>query len=584
MNHPPHVPVPPVDYNQNPGGDWHDDANYLPPYQDDGDARPKKNKKDKTDKPVEKEFAGYSLMLAPAKAGEKKSWQRVGRRALPFDQNKCVQPILLFSTTADFRVRLLAMIKEHRQKTRTGPAHDLALLTSSQQGVINRLIMERKADEKNPNADWVLADVQRFGQWHWTSLEVKKIQVILKRHDINLTKSKDKTLYSDLGGFQSYEIIDLAVPVKDPKKKDKKVKNIDDFNFDDPPPGLQEPYPDNGQYHDQQYHDRQQQDRQQGHEGQQGQYDHYDQGPQPLPQQCHDPLSGAGQPMGPPPGAIPIDPHQDQMHAGNPFQPYPDYIPPPNQYNPNPPNNATYPVPLQHTTARAPPERRPSTRRRSSSATRLRAALDRERADNADLQAALENIDLNQRHSDHSSRYSDPHSVFSYYSAGDAYSPPSTPPRSDFFPRERLHHRRSSELREARYGPKRYRDEDVQLRPAYRPRSRSRRRSPVDERREERPRRSIRPILHHTSTYDDYPRGQGVMYLPAHAPRSQRRITEGGQGSLPNAAYAEDHRRRREERRRSGAGDYERSQPVYERRKRSERLSGDDRVEYDRYR
>nr|POF14263.1 hypothetical protein CFP56_03287 [Quercus suber] len=91
-NHPPPAPMAPgLGYSI----DSHDVSSGFVPAHPEGPKmevhQEKKPKKPKTPKPievVEKELFGYSLEPAPALVGEHKSWQRVGRRTLPFEQQK----------------------------------------------------------------------------------------------------------------------------------------------------------------------------------------------------------------------------------------------------------------------------------------------------------------------------------------------------------------------------------------------------------------------------------------------------------------------------------------------------------------
>lgn len=133
-------------------------------------ARPANGKKAKADKkafePVETMFEGTMLEKAEPLIGGKLTWARVGKRSLPFDEKK-----------------LVALVREHRQQTRSGPAADFSRLSSNQQGVITRLIEERQLQEKNGDADWILVDVVRYGVPHFFTrpMDVRKLRVILKR-------------------------------------------------------------------------------------------------------------------------------------------------------------------------------------------------------------------------------------------------------------------------------------------------------------------------------------------------------------------------------------------------------------------
>ena len=567
MNMPPAPMPPPIDINvgpfegvaEGPAFDvGHDDYGRDP--FDDYDAferKPKNKKKNKDDKaPVETRYEGYTLEKAQPRTGENKSWARIGKRALPFDDKA-----------------LLDMAKRHRQRTRTGPDQDFKLLSSNQQGVVNRLLEEQRRFEKQKNADWVLYDVQRFGKWHWTSMEVKKIQVILKRIDKNqqakngLSSSKNdtKTLYQD------FEIIDLAVdPNKKKDKKAKKSRSLDDLDPLDDPLGLGQGMPMDPR------------DRGFDQHMPQGSRDHFDAIPVP-------PMGPPGAiPVGPPPGAIPIDqngPNQfppfqqpyptsarQSFHGMNPFQPNPD-VASPVQFDQHM-DGQPWPHPHQGGMDRmrprsqsGPRERRQSARRPSVDARKFRQLSDKVE----DLNYKMSNW----RMGSESSEY-DEDSIFSSPpSDGQSFSPPSSPRSyfSEVKPRRgSLERRRSSTSHDPRYHP-RYRShryQDTEIEPAYS--------NYPDGRRDNGPeyrRHSKRPSLHHSQTYDDYPVGRGAeqRYLPA-PPRPMRRLTEYGDNYDYRGEY-DDQRRRGQP-----APDYDAFREGYEAARRDSVLDGGRRRSY----
>ena len=173
-------------------------------------AKGKKGKKTKIGQnrpPIEVLHEGYVLEKAEPLHGENPSWARVGKRTLPWDEKK-----------------LKEITKAHRQKTRQSPQRDFEQLSSNQQGIVTRLIDERKLSEKNKNAEWILADVQRIGKWSWTSMEVRKIQVILQRRDKHQPKINDKSSNRETKTYQAGEILDLEDPIN--KKKGKGNKGV----------------------------------------------------------------------------------------------------------------------------------------------------------------------------------------------------------------------------------------------------------------------------------------------------------------------------------------------------------------------
>ncbi|EMC97906.1 hypothetical protein BAUCODRAFT_22779 [Baudoinia panamericana UAMH 10762] len=474
----------------------HDQPDHMIDILDDdgGYGKPRKPKKHGF---VEPELKGYMLEKVEPLLGQKLSWARVGKRKLPFDEAK-----------------LESLAKGHRLRTRTGPASDYKLCTGNQRGIIDRLIAEHQRLEKQTNAIWVLHDVQRFGTWHWRSLEVKQIQVILRRQDVNATKPGAR-LGNVSSSYQFGEIIDLADPIPTKKKNRKNhhahddgLQPIDPFG-----PGIPALEPDHDQYASQQQPQHQ----------------------MPMPMPIPMPQPGLPDPLYAPLGALPVNP-------GVPQSPYqPDSYGPPNPFMPQP----NVMVPGQYDQHYAGDEQRwPSARivtrspspirRRSSSARRLRRLEKDVREGFDDLNRKIDSWHIS---SDSSEGQQENDSVFSPPRSGGSFTPPSTPPGSDaMYPRGSLHRRDSFG---ARRGEKRYYGNGrVEVQPAYTYQPRQGRRSPDDRRRNERV-----PRLHRAQTYDDYPNGRAVepRYLPI--PRVQRRLTN-YEEAYPNANFGEQYRRR----------------------------------------
>ncbi|KAK4546440.1 hypothetical protein LTR36_002117 [Oleoguttula mirabilis] len=577
MDAPPYAPMPPPpgfggEYAGGPGAipinDWPADdpmahrgrhGGSPPPMvsfmDDDVDPKPKKKKDRKPTEPVEVRFEGYMLQRAEPLRGQKPTWARVGKRDLPFDDKK-----------------LETLVKEHRLKTRTGPATDFAQLTANQQGVVNRLVEDLKQTEKNFAADWVLADVQRSGIPHLTRpMEVRKIRVIIKRQDRNYTKPESGTNPGSASTYQSYEIIDLNEPVAaakggkakkgGKKQQDDGIMDVLDGQFGVGIPGMgQDPAYGRGGVHGQgqgpfQGHNE---DQGQGYQHQQQQQQHYQPGP------MGDPMGmGMGQHPPPlPPGAFPVEqpfqPPVSPPFVGNPFQPNPEFVQP-GQYQSPFMGESQDAVGGQRPRARV-PLRSLSRPRRSSSARRMRQL----EGEVEDLKDKMENWHI----SSGSSAEGD--SVFSRAQSGGSFTPPSTPPLSDAGrPRGSLHRRKSLDRRpsyRAQPRDRRYTDEHAEVRPAYTPQPRAARHAPERHRysperspysperlqysreerpryRQERPRYVEQPRLQRSVTYDDYPVGRAAE--PRFESRPQRRLTN-YEESYPVADFDDQSRRQRD--------------------------------------
>jgi hypothetical protein len=486
---------------------------------DDFDQAPKKNKKKV---PVDIQYEGFMLEKAQPKPGEKPSWARVGRRPLPFDDKAMVD-----------------MVKKHRRQKGGTIDDDFKQLTSNQQGVVNRLLEERRRKEKTKNADWILYDVQRFGKWKWRTVDVRQMQVIIKRVDKNIPlKNGEYVKNAVKNQYHDFEIIDLAEPTNNGKKKDKKMKksrSLDDlFDPVDDPLGLNmnmgmpPPPRDHGRNNNNhnQFDNHMPRDNR----------PQFDQMPPPPP--LHPPTGAfPGDHNGPgqfPPPPFPPQQFQQPYPTSarqsftnvNPFLPDPE-VASPVQFDLPPMNDQQWPHPhpngMERTRTRSRSrERRLSTRRPSigvdtSMIRRLESKID-------DLSIA---VDGRKHMGSESSEYED-ESMWSNPSDGRSWTPPSSPQSffSDHKARGSLDRRRSSSSRDpryhARYRSHRYQDAEVE--PAYSYRSDRKHYSP------EYRRGSKRPSIVHSQTYDDYPVGRAAepRYPPAapQPPRITRRLTE----------------------------------------------------------
>lgn len=508
-------------------GSWSDD-DLLPggrldsgPRMANNDAK-KANKNDNSKKsgPVEVDYEGHMLEKLEARPGEKSSWSRVGRRMMPFSNEKFAD-----------------ISRKVREESRMGPMTTYAGLSADQQGVITRLIETRQLEEKDKNAEWVLECVRRYTKaestWRRTTIVCKKLLVVLKRQDRNITKSGQKITASGPASYQYTEIIDLNQPL--PKKKDQnknsKQKNGDLGHHDvmgmPLSGGMPDPF---------------------ANLGMGGDFPP----PPPPPLQRHDQpqhRQDFGPPQGPPQGlphgAIhvdhqPLPPHHHQqqpMHydhhhgpapfEGHPFQPEPQFnipeafdIPP--TFDPQRRNSQF------QTRNRTPDQRRSRSReRRNSRDSKLDSRVERKVDNIGDrLEQVINKVDTwNIR--DNRSSSEDSYRENEYWSgqSGGFSTPPSSPPMSVREPNGTLGGRKSYRRDGERYDsayPRQQRryESDVVVEP-YTNRDRQHRVSyNEDPRRRDsfngngsRPRainysrvsRAGRPVLHHSNTWNDYP-------------------------------------------------------------------------------
>ncbi|KAK5746627.1 hypothetical protein LTR17_000643 [Elasticomyces elasticus] len=515
---------------------------------------------------IEPSFRGSMLMRAPAQPGQKETWARVCKQDLPVDDTK-----------------LIANIKAHRLRTRTSPVTDFSDLGPNQRSIINRLIAQYVLHETNANAEWILADVQKFGTKRLgTWVDVKKLQVILKRQDKDFAKvrgmhSSNATKYYEFG-----EIIDLAEPVLQgarshedggvPKKSKKKQQQQQQQEqaFEDSMYPVDEPYERAAGAWDQREPVRQNRNVQHNQQYQDIQqprpiYDDPMQQPmqQPMMPNLGDPLPyQPDMPMPPPP-------QQPYPQGQNPFMPNANIAVPGQFDQPSWQGDQQQYHPRAHTPA--------ADHKRSTSTRRLRKL----ETDMESMRRKVNDWDLSSGESNEGRD-----SIFTDPRTGGTRTPVSSLPSEDMFPRGEYESRKRDKDRETEHRPRRYReerryrDEHVDIEPAYNygrrrdsrnepesPRHRVRyieqrretQRSPVREREREQyfdPRpsfepgyeRASRPQHRRSQTYDDYPMPRSAIeprYLPSTPPRVQRRLTDYPSESHQYADYDEQHRSRR---------------------------------------
>ncbi|KXT17427.1 hypothetical protein AC579_5722 [Pseudocercospora musae] len=544
-----------------------------------------KNGKSKNDKnsSVETRYEGFYLERAAPVPGERLSWARVGRRAMPFDDAK-----------------LAEMSRKHRALTNVGPAKAFSTLNSSQQGVVGRLIDDHQANEKNNDAEWVLDYVKpTIEKDYWRRVtRCTKIEVIIRRQQRDGPSKDSRAHTKGTATYAAGEIIDLADPL--PKKKEEKgskkgtkknnkqqdTHDIDDIIGDGPMP---DPFASRGR-------------------------DHIDDVPPNMPHQGgrhgaqqHPPM----QPFGPPPGAIPLDapfppplyPHEQHPrphsgHGANPFQPHreldtPDLYEEHRGFAPdfsrNPRLQARTLVHMDDDDGRRSRSRARSASRRRDDELRRQQKLEREIEDQREedrqqreedrrqqranqrrietkmdeLGARFEELELQSPQNKVNAWHSrDSSSEESYRRErrdrrdfwGDdndtraSFTPPSSPGRSEIYPSGSLGGRRSSkEYRESRgYPQDRRRSAGLQDARAFiephNSNSRRSRRNLIDlPSRAPSPGRFMRrPPLIHAATFDDYPR----------EPVAQRLLPEFESQNFPRAQFGggRDRDRRRGER------------------------------------
>lgn len=353
----------------------------------------KKNDKAKEKKPVVPivpSYEGYIFtVLDPLRPGETASWVRTRKTQMLFSSQELYDKAIA-----------------HQKKSGLGLSGQFQALGPNQQTLVNRLVTEKNAAEKEPNAEWKLFGVRKNFEerrYAFKTLRVNNsIRVTLRRGD----KAQDKVAEYPNGRIPDSEIdaaniIDLRVPVKKEEKKEdkkdgtKKKKKGDagnqniDQQFGDPfqnngfvQPVEYPPYPETRPPQDNWSNQAQPGD----------------------PFSMHEMHGGLPNPPPPPPGAIPIPAQHFQPefrpeapmppppphfpHEQHPFQPDPRVFPqaqphPFEQFDDRQPRN---PVAYgqQHISARRPSHsRQPSLSRRRDSvdSERIRAKEARKIAD-----------------------------------------------------------------------------------------------------------------------------------------------------------------------------------------------------------
>ncbi|KAK0302809.1 hypothetical protein LTR01_008483 [Friedmanniomyces endolithicus] len=570
------------------------DDRYAAPF-DDHVQNKSRSSKDKTKnfgkERIEPSLKGYILVKADPPLGQKANWARVYKRDLPIDDKN-----------------LATEIKTHQRKTGKKVSTIFRELSLNQQGIVNRMVAQHILKDKNSHAEWVLADVQRFGVTRLGRLiETKKMQVTLQRQLRGDDRKPGTVNASNARNYHEFgEIIDLAEPLSG--KKDKKGKKQQDWYDDNIQPvdviyepaaaGWAHPEPVYDAHVNQHHH-------QQQHQPQQQQPIYDDPMPPPMVPFPSDPMAypphhDAQMPL--PPLPQQYQPPFPAAHQ-NPFTPNLDIMPP-GQYE-QPRWDDQPPIrPRVYTPA--------AERKRSASARRLRK-----------LETSVDYLtrkveDWNVSSGDSSEGHRDRESIFSDPHTGGTKTPMSSLHSEDMFPRGDYDHRKrekdrtaerrekkyrdearerryrderiesqghhshrnrrdsryesESPLRETRYIKERERDREAQYSPIRSPiRDRESQYSSTRDREREREREHERdhdtrprfdpsydrgaPKLHRAQTYhadDDYPHPRSAV-----EPRLQRRLTDYPSENYRNADYDEQlhNSRRRRDSEAHGGGD-----------------------------
>jgi hypothetical protein len=213
-------------------GDDGNDAYQHDAYYDeilpDTKAANKKGKKDKNDKndkstkekkpaaPIIPSFEGYMFTVLDAtKPGETASWVRTHKTQIPVSSQE-----------------LYSKAVAHERKSGLGLSGQFQALGTNQQLLVNRLVAEKNAAEKESNAAWTLFGVRKNYEEHRTTFKTWRvnnaIRVTLQRSDKtkdvvpNLPGSK-----FPLGEIDKANIVDLREPViKKEKEKDKDKDSV----------------------------------------------------------------------------------------------------------------------------------------------------------------------------------------------------------------------------------------------------------------------------------------------------------------------------------------------------------------------
>ncbi|KAK5118914.1 hypothetical protein LTR62_000125 [Meristemomyces frigidus] len=506
-----------------------------------------RNKKDKmlrSSEPIPTTFKGYTLRKLPALSGAKAHWGRVGKREIDLSSKELQQ-----MARAHLKGRLNALQDAYKG------------LTSSQQAVVNNVIEEHKDREKYEDAEWVLADVHRYGPSQFGRLiEVNRIDIVLKRQDRNNALLSSKTTGAPTTFYPEKDIIDIRSLGREKSSKSSKKHAtfreesgshnrapdiFDEIVREEPrrsdrhqtpaQPPYQQPF-------EQPYQQPQQQ---------QQQY-------QP---QYPDPMVPPAVPTAPPyadPVTMALLPQTNLPHDRHPFEPLPGVLAP-LQYDTSYPYHDR-PGPREITPM---PVRNTSHGRRSSSAKRMNRVVDENRRLEAqvdELRERLENLPLSSDTSGASARERARERADAWSDGGATRSPMSSPPRSEdlFYEQEqRKRDRNASRYHEKGRYPgeertQRYRDGRTEVH-IHTTTTNHRARQPA-ERRHERDeyngRYSSRARVHRAHTMQDYPLGslpqdqREPRYIAP--PALHRQITDYPE-AVPYAEYTTDHGRRQNE-------------------------------------
>ncbi len=481
-------------------------------YEEGNGGKQKKNKKAKgqsqshyqkfRDQPcIETTFEGYMCHKADPRMGQKKSWDLISKHEMHAEQ-KYLREIII----------------QHRRRTNQSSDKDYEQLPPEFKKITDRLLKEAEEDERDRNAEWTVADVERIPKRGWGKQEVKQFRVILKRRDRNYQiKRRDSKLDRDAKTAEYGEVVDLTRP-RSLKKNSKGSKRLRQTRSAD----NVEQYDDR---HGGGFQDFQHQHQQQFQPQQFQQHNDF-QHQQPMPDQYPGPMNGAPQQMPPPPPGpmqMPMQFEQDNFqqgqhpplsrhhsmvepHFNNPFDPYPQFAVPEamesSDMNEHLPYAPTAPKPRTRSRSM---KRRDSARRPSMNARR-HTQVD-------ELNSRIRDWHVSSGSSDEDYRED---SIFSRSRPKDRandrdFSPPSSPiSRYSRDSRER-----TKSYDRPRYRSSRYRD--MELVPA---------RTYHDEYRHSSDprRRDSRPKLHHANTYDDYPAGRGAE--PRYLSGPSRRATD----------------------------------------------------------
>lgn len=303
-----------------------------------------KGKNDKATKdkkpavPIVPSFEGYVYTVLDAvKPGETASWVRTRKTQMPLSSQELYDKAVA-----------------HERKTGHSLSRQFQELGTNQQTIVNRLVAEKNAAEKEPNAAWTLFGVRKNWKEHKATFKVWRvndaIRVTLRRGDKTMDVPEPPGGKFPHGEIDKANIVDLREPAvkkeKEPAPKDKKKKKaaatpVADYQ-DYPQYG--DPFQQNDYVHNVDPYPPYEDTRPQ----QQAQW------PQQPQQPQHDPFSNMHEMSGAlpiPEGAIPAPPlhhpHQ-QQHEFRPEAPMPPQQPHYPQEHPFQPDPRIFPQPQQH--------------------------------------------------------------------------------------------------------------------------------------------------------------------------------------------------------------------------------------------